>query len=110
MFIEKLWVRIKGELLALTEDLSATQELRAKAGRLLDRIQERVAGGFPDPTMPSRKDQGTGLTRVKEVPDETRREMAGIEEEWRDIANERDHQKEAGQEGAAPAPNPRRLG
>jgi hypothetical protein len=98
MFVDKLWVRIKGELLALKEDLSVTEDLRTKAGRLLDRIQERVSGGYPDPTITDQADRASPHTRSDEAPPRARSDLAGVEQEWQGIAKDRDRQKASDRE------------
>ncbi len=110
MFIDKLWVRIKGELLTLKEDLSVTEDLRTKAGRLLDHVQERVIGGYPDPTVIDHESQAPPSVGQEKVSERTRRDLADIEQEWQELAKERDRQKGTDEETKSPPPNPRRLG
>ena len=100
MFFDKLWVRIKGELLSLKEDDSVTEDLRTRAGRLLDHVQERVPVD----------DQIPAHARDKEMVGRKRRELAGIEEKWRELVEERDHQKDSHKDDRTLPPNPRKLG
>jgi hypothetical protein len=110
MFIDKLWIRIKGELLTLKEDLAVTEDLRTKAGRLLDHVQERVIKGHAYPRAADREDPVPPRGGSEEVSRRTRMNLADIEQEWQEIAKERDRQKGLDEETNSPPPNPRRLG
>jgi hypothetical protein len=109
MFFDKLWVRIRGELLALQEDNSVTDDLKAKAGRLLDRVQERVTRG-EDAGQYNTRDREGAHTRHDEAPERKRKDLAALEEQWRKIAEERDRQKDSYEDHKPLPPNPRELG
>lgn len=109
MFFDKLWIRIKGELLALKEDDSVTEDLRAKAGKLLDHVQERVKGAqesLGHAPIDSNRERGRAEIRSQAE----QRDLADIEEEWRKLAKDRDRQKKSAKEEKPLAPNPRQLG
>lgn len=110
MFFGKLWVRIKGELLALKEDDSVTEDLRARAGRLLDHVQERVTGAQERDRVTGVSDGEPSAEAHGEATRRTRAELADIEEQWRKMADERDRQKNSDRNDQPLPPNPRQLG
>jgi hypothetical protein len=60
MLLDKLWVRIRGQLLSLKEDLLDQGELRQKAEDFLAKLEEKmesdVSGTEPRPAIPERLD------------------------------------------------------
>jgi hypothetical protein len=109
MFFDKLWLRIRGELLALQEDGFVTKDLKAKAGRLLDRVQEHGTGDEHAGQSTTRDREGAP-SRHDEASERKRKEMAGLEEQWRKIVEERDRQKGPDKDSKPLPPNPRELG
>jgi hypothetical protein len=109
MFLDKLWVRIRGELLSLREDASAGDDLRARAYELLERMQDHsLRAGRDEPAVDE------GLLRIpKEAshPEHPRsRSLADLERDWQELMRQRDKQKARPAEPGMPSPNPRRLG
>jgi hypothetical protein len=109
MFLDKLWVRIKGELLSLREDATAGDDLRAKAAELLDRLQD------VDPRAGRVEPSVEGMVRADQTgtpqPEQPRnRSLAELESAWQKLMRQRDEQKARSMEPPTPTPNPRRLG
>lgn len=126
MFLDKLWLRIKGELLTLKEDISESGDLRERAERLLQRMEERLNRSG---VMPSRESgiahRSSGLPGKGELDSdhpgsETRHfedaespelsTFPEIEREWEELMRRRKQKPASGQEEESPPPNPRTLG
>lgn len=126
MFLDKLWVRIKGELLVLREDLTRKDDQREKAEKLPDKL-EWLLGRIrlrPDSTLDLESrlkgveesiEQATG-TALKTTGDrgETRetpqRSPAELERILDEAARLPDGKREEPHDTEAPPPNPRNLG
>ncbi len=106
MFFDKLFVRIKGELLSLKEDLSAEDDLRGRAEILLRRLEGKP-GGVEENATDERRTALTGGESRQAEP--TRTEVpADLRQEWEDLMRRREEKKALSDD--APPPNPRELG
>lgn len=111
MFLDKLWLRIRGELLTLKEDFTAGDDIRDRAANLLDRLEHRISG----------EDIG-GSGKVGVVESRGARygaEKAGgsdpmtlddLKREWDDLNKQRGGSPGDSDESGPPRPNPRQLG
>jgi hypothetical protein len=115
MVIDKLWLRIKGELLTLRDDLSEGENLRARAEHLLQKLDEqfRQAPTEPGPSSEANAEQDRGQSSP-ETPVEAGkadpRSIGEIEEEWRELVRLRNGTKARPSPSEPPSPNPRKLG
>jgi hypothetical protein len=107
MFFDKLFVRIKGELLSLKEDLSAEEDLRGRAEILLRRLEGKPGSGEEN----AAEGQSAGLTAAELRKKQTSRTdvPAELRKEWEDLMR-RKEEKTATSDGDVPPPNPRELG
>ena len=64
MLFEKLWVRIRGELLTLKEDLFERGELRQKAEDFLEKLEQKLES--EDSRADSKLDFPKRLDKVRE--------------------------------------------
>lgn len=113
MFIEKLWLRIRGELLTLKEDLAAEDELRGKAERLLEKIEERFVGSSEDRAdlhPKSQDEQRQATSRTTAAESEARRSIDEIKQEWEELVKLKEDRKATPAQEESIPPNPRRLG
>jgi hypothetical protein len=111
MFLDKLWLRIRGELLTLREDLSAGDDLRDKARTLLDRLEAALgdAGGQTEQKSHERVAQRSRESEAEIRPSDMQ-SLREIEVEWEKLRQRKDNgPRPEADEGPAP-PNPRRLG
>jgi len=111
MFLDKLWLRIKGELIILREDLSAGADIREKAAILLDKLEQRL--NLPDLGSP-RSDEEQRASRSVEQASESEGKSSSslddIQREWQELAKQKDEPKISDDEDQHPPPNPRTLG
>ena len=114
MMIDKLWLRIKGELLTLKDDVSEGENLRARAERLLQKLDEHL-GGTSAPERAAEGDEESDIKRsvaesspIQERP--TARSIQEIEEEWRKLVRLHNETKGTSSSADPPPPNPRKLG
>ncbi|MBM3298743.1 MAG: hypothetical protein FJY85_02170 [Deltaproteobacteria bacterium] len=111
MFLDKVWLRIRGELLTLREDLSAGDDLRERARSLLRRLEAALGGVGQE----SEAEESQSLSQH---PEESRRDIGPsnieslreIEREWEDLRERRDQAREPDGNMGPSSPNPRRLG
>lgn len=107
MFLDKLWMRIKGELLNLQDDISAGDDLRDKAAILLDKLERGL--GLSEIAAPSDYPESLRTAhRNTEAIQET--SLAAIEQEWRELMRQKEEKKTATDEPEELPPNPRILG
>jgi len=107
MFLEKLWLRLRGELLAFKEDFGDDKDLREKAERLLEKLETRLRA--TEAEGPQRqKQRGASEDELGEAPDP--RSLRAIEEEWQDLQNQRRQQQPKPEATEPSEPNPRKLG
>jgi len=90
MFLDKLWVRIKGELLTLRDDLSSSSDLRDKAAVLLARLEHALAS--------------------QEAEEREHPSLEQIRRESEEVLRLREERPERSKNPESPAPNPRKLG
>ncbi|HMK34740.1 MAG TPA: hypothetical protein VK463_06720 [Desulfomonilaceae bacterium] len=109
MIFDKVWVRIKGELLAIRDDVSGAQEFRDKARRLLQKLESRTQGLTNSEKQPS--DAAKPLEQESSrSKDQEETSMDDLEREWEEFLRLREDRKKADEESDAPPPNPRSLG
>ncbi|MBI4963885.1 MAG: hypothetical protein HY913_11465 [Desulfomonile tiedjei] len=119
MFLDKLWVRIKGDLLIMKDDLAAGASLREKASILLARLEELVK----DKELETRegnqeshsskgseeRDAASGTSAASE--DREHAALKDLRREWEELVKLRDETGEKSKDsGTPPPPNPRKLG
>lgn len=111
MFLDKLWLRIKGELIILKEDLSAGADLRDKAAILLDKLEERLVASDLE-TQPT--EGKTPTDRYAQKASESESADSGslddIQREWQELLKQKGESKDREDEEEPPPPNPRTLG
>ena len=115
MVIDKLWLRIKGELLNLKDDLSEGENLRARAERLLQKLDEQLRPAQLESKTPSEANVQQDRERsepeaAKEVGETAPRSLQEIEAEWRELVRLRNETKAKPSDPESPWPNPRKLG
>jgi hypothetical protein len=104
MFLEKLWLRLRGELLAFREDLGDDKDLREKAETLLKKLEKSLRSEGAQ--GPQRQGQEGGCE--KEASEASGPgSLSGIEREWHELRRQQQPKSEASE---PPAPNPRKLG
>ena len=105
MFLEKLWLRLRGEILALKEDLTAEMDLRDKAATLLETLERRVSGT-------DAQESQRPAERESDRPERSADPMSlrDIEKEWEDLRRERDKSRQEPGARESSGPNPRQLG
>jgi hypothetical protein len=123
MFLEKLWLRIRGELLLLKEDLTGEGALRERAEDFLEKLERRVSG--EDVQEEPRSDPLTRLDAVKRKIEKARLQVPGhgsttektdrpsvneLERAWEELKKLRDEKRRVSPEESEPRPNPRKLG
>jgi DNA repair exonuclease SbcCD nuclease subunit len=123
MFLEKLWLRIRGELLLLKEDLTGEGALRERAEDFLQKLERRLsADDVPDE---ARSDPLARLDAVKRKMEEARSKVRDrehttektdrpsldeLERAWEELKKLREDKRRLSTEGNEPPPNPRKLG
>ena len=111
MFFDKLWLRIRGELLALKEDFSAGTDIGDKAEALLNKLEKRI-NGFQSQTHQHESERLPHGTQSKNQSLEASelKSLREIEQEWEDLMRRRNEHKGTSHESESVRPNPRRLG
>ena len=110
MFLDKLWIRIRGELLTLTEDLSTGQDVRDKAEALLATLERRVRGEDAE-TVPDRTGEGASTTqRAGAVAGAEPASLEEIEQQLEELKRRKDDLTRPGTQSDQTPPNPRKLG
>ena len=111
MFLDKLWLRIRGELLTLKEDFSSEEDLRARAADLLNKLEDRVSGRHVKPRTDGReRDSQERLGHVVNPVKPEMQSMEDLQSEWEDLKRRRDGSTGKVEEPEPPPPNPRELG
>lgn len=122
IMLDKLWVRLKGELLLLKEEIFSDDDVRDKAETLVDKLERRFGSEDPDPA--GRRDLSERVEKLRrrlgrgsDEASKGRREDADLpsDRELEDALEElkrRREQKRAkgGSSSQALPPNPRQLG
>jgi len=122
MLLDKLWLRIKGELLLLKDDMAAGDDLRVKAETLLEKL-ERILGApeSKDERDADRTHRVEGVHKKAEeaggtadrqnlAQGEAAPTLAELEKAWEELSRLRQEKKEGATDQAPPRPNPRKLG
>jgi len=118
MFFDKLWVRIKGDLLIIKDDLAAGENLRERAAILLARLEDLLK------SKESEEGEGTQKEHDAEKSTEDQMESTGtlaasdtnhaalqrIHREWEELVKLRKEGQEDSEDSQNHPPNPRRLG
>lgn len=107
MFLEKLWVRLRGELLAFKENLADDKDLRESAERLLEKLETRLRA--TEAQGPQRQEQSRG-SLDKPGQDSSSESLRSIEKEWQDLQRRRRQQDPESEDSVPPEQNPRKLG
>jgi hypothetical protein len=125
MFFSKLWLRIKGELITLRQDLLNEGEIRQKALNLLEKMEnslresgaeisrtsdaekklEEIAGKLEEYSAHEQLSGGGRYLGDREPP--AAREL---EEAWNDLKRSRQDNSSSDSAGRDISPNPRKLG
>jgi len=118
MFLDKLWVRIKGDLLIMKDDLAAATSLRERAAVLLARLEELLTNKASDAQGSTQKgphseqssqdklEPGTDAA----VEDAKRAALQDVRREWERLLELREERHEDSKDSDVPPPNPRKLG
>lgn len=111
MFFDKLWLRIRGELIALKEDFSAGTDIGDKAEALLNKLEKRL-NGFQSQTRQHEGERSLAGTQSEHQTAEASelKSFREIEKEWEELMRRRNEHKGTSQESESVRPNPRRLG
>jgi hypothetical protein len=115
MFWGKLWIKIKGDLFSLREDIASGGDLGQQAESFLDKLERRLgmtnfeSHGSEDAdarieAVAREIAQAKDLQKDASVPD------LELERAWDELRKGREPAKEAEDESPAPPPNPRKLG
>lgn len=118
MFFDKLWVRIKGDLLIMKDDLAAGENLRERATILLGRLEDLLRNkesegedGAQEESHAEESSQGemesTGTLAARGRSDTA---LQNIRHEWEELVTLREGRQENSRDAQVPPPNPRRLG
>lgn len=111
MFLDKLWLRIRGELLTLKEDFTSSEDLRDKAADLLNRLEHRVSGKDLGPETDARGEASREASRrSQESTDVEAQSLEDLKREWEDLKNRTTGSAQEAEESEPPPPNPRQLG
>jgi len=118
MFFDKLWVRIKGDLLIMKDDLAAAASLRKRAAVLLARLEELLTnkareagegtqkGPHFEESAQDKLEPGTD-TAVEDAKHDALQDLRG---EWERLMELREERHEESKDSDVPPPNPRKLG
>ena len=107
MFLEKLWLRLRGELLAFKEDFGDDTDLREKAERLLEKLETRLRTTEAEGSR-WQKQRGASEDELGEPPGPE--SLRAIEKEWQDLQKQRRQQQPKPETAEPSEPNPRKLG
>jgi len=105
MFLEKLWLRLRGELLTFKEDLDAETDLRDKAATLLERLEKRLRGSEGPDSQRQRTEKADAGNQLPELTS-----LRDIEKEWEELRRARQEKHEEPEPREDPKTNPRKLG
>lgn len=120
MLLDKLWVRIKGEFLALKEDLSGEGDVRQRAEQFLEKLELRLGEVCRDegPTRDiearlaavSKKLAEGGSHGASAVTRDDAPTLEELHEAWEELQRLRSQRSQDVSAEQPPPPNPRRLG
>lgn len=118
MFFDKLWVRIKGDLLIIKDDLAASAHLREKAAILLSKLEELLIKRESPTGEGTQKIPNTGESAASKLDSRTGlatedskdAELQDLRREWERLVELREERHEESKDSDVPPPNPRKLG
>jgi hypothetical protein len=117
MFLDKLWVRIKGDLLIMKDDLAAGESLRERAAILLARLENLIGNRESEGGEGIQEDHAEGSAQDKRESARTLASGGGshpalqdIHREWEELVKLREEKQEDSKDSQVPRPNPRSLG
>lgn len=108
MFFDKLLVRIRGELIALREDLAAEEGLRGQAELLLRRLEDKL--GVAEEKGLSERSDDPSAEQVRQRDLSGAHVPADLRQEWEDLMKRRVEKNVDRDEDPPPPVNPRELG
>jgi hypothetical protein len=108
MLFDKLWVRIKGELLTFREDFPGAEEIREKGESLLRKLERQWGELRKVKDEPGPGNAEAQAHSEKEIHIET--SSQDIEREWDELMKLRDEKKRDCGNSEIKPPNPRTLG
>ena len=126
MLLDRLWIRIKGGLLSLKEDIAGDTDLRSQAEHLLEKLESRLM--LPSSEQDRSRDPAKRIDAIlkKMEKEQDTKAYAGtrnlridrqeypsvleIEKMWDNYLKERDEKKVPTEDVKDDQPNPRRLG
>jgi len=118
MFFDKLWVRIKGDLLTMKDNLATGENLRERAASLLARL-ESLLGNRASEGGEGRQEDGHAKEASQSKPEPAATEAAqdsnvpalqAIRNEWEELVKLREEKQNGSKDSHGPPPNPRKLG
>jgi hypothetical protein len=107
MFFDKLWVRIKGELLTFRDDFAGAQEIREMGERLLQKLEGRLRGLAKGNQASHPGEAQCGEYSEKEAQASS---LHDIEREWDELLKLREDRKQDSEKSETTPTNPRTLG
>jgi hypothetical protein len=107
MFFDKLWVRIKGELLTFREDFPGAQEIREKGEQLLQKLESRMKDLTDGKQRPDSGHAQSGEYSEKGAQTSS---LQDIEMEWDELLNLRKERQRNSEDSETTTPSPRKLG
>jgi hypothetical protein len=107
MFFDKLWVRIKGELLTFRDDFAGAQEIREMGERLLQKLEGRLRGPAKGNQGSDSSEAQSGEYSEKVAPSSS---LQDIEQEWDELLKLREERKQDSEKSETTPTNPRTLG
>lgn len=120
MLLDKLWVRIRGEFLALKEDLSGEGDVRQKAEQFLDKLERRLGeacrGQAPVEDIDARLAAVSRRLQERNAGESSSATYDGaptleeLHEAWEELRRLRSQHPGDAPDNPPPPPNPRRLG
>ncbi len=126
MFLDKLWIRIRGGLLSLKEDLAGDADLRSQAEDFLEKLESRLnlspseRGRNRDPAdridaivkkMEDEQESPTSTGTQDRPTDHSEASSAReMERMWDDLLKKREKSEGQTDDEDDHRPNPRRLG
>jgi hypothetical protein len=106
MLLDKLWVRIRGGLLALKDDFSLDEDIRGKAEALLEKLDLREGVEKRE----SHPESTTDVSEMRETQPGRKATLEEIRQEWEELLRRKEQEKARTTEPPKGPPNPRRLG
>lgn len=106
MLLDKLWVRIRGSLLVLKDDLSLGEDIRRKAEGLLEKLDLREETD----ELESRSDAKSEVQQLGQAQGSRKQTLEEIRQEWEGLLRRKEQDEGQSSEELQPPPNPRKLG